>query len=403
MGALSAEHGCLFYFHNTPPVMIVIILSISSLVITTGQSIKAQLNINTQINAQYGNLAVDNSTGYVYVGLMNELYQLDSNLNVLNWVSTGPQLDDPACFDPGSFGQSSCSSGTLPVNTSNFNQILLIDSQRQNLITCGTLFQGTCQTRKLNNISTYTDFRDLRSQFVASNYVDQPTIAFVGPGPFGDSVLYVSTSLNASTNTQYVVRKSSDGVVSSRYLDPSNLPFSTYFSSQFAYATGTNTALTTAAVNSKLFTYVAGFSLNGFSYFFSYSSDASFSSRIIQVCQKDQLFETYVDMKITCGNFGNVQSATWLLPGTLLKNNWGLSATEIVILAVFTSSTSADSAVCAYKLSDIRNRFTANIKLCNTDPTVVVSNIYYSSAPTRQCFANANVSIDLVFEKHDQI
>jgi len=284
---------------------------------TSGQSIKAQLNINTQINAQYGNLAVDNSTGYVYVGLMNELYQLDGNLNVLNWVSTGPQLDDPACLDPGSFGKSTCGPGTRPVNTSNFNQILVVDSQRQNLITCGTLFQGTCQTRKLKNISNYTDFRNSVSQFVASNYVDLPTIAFVGPGLFGDNVLYVSSSLNASANTQWLVSKSSDGVVSSRYLDLSNPTLSAYTSTQFSYSTGTNTALTNSAVNSKLFTYVAGFSLNEFSYFFSYSSDASFSSRIIQVCQNDRSFETYVDMKITCGNFENVQSAAWLLPGTL--------------------------------------------------------------------------------------
>jgi len=55
--------------------------------------------------------------------------------------------DNPHCYSPATFGSSPrCDSVTKTVTfttetTNNYNQVLLIDNQRQFLVTCGSVFQ----------------------------------------------------------------------------------------------------------------------------------------------------------------------------------------------------------------------------------------------------------------------
>ena len=49
---------------------------------------------------ELNHLAVDDSTGQVYVGAVNWLYQLNGDLEEVNSVKTGPVLDSPFCFYP---------------------------------------------------------------------------------------------------------------------------------------------------------------------------------------------------------------------------------------------------------------------------------------------------------------
>jgi len=67
-------------------------------------------------------LAVDPLTGTVYVGAVNRLYQLDSNLTLVVDVSTGPVQDDKNCMDFNKTGQLSCTTLNL-VSTDNYNQV----------------------------------------------------------------------------------------------------------------------------------------------------------------------------------------------------------------------------------------------------------------------------------------
>ena len=67
-------------------------------------------------------LAVDNLTGIVYVGAVNHIYQLDSNLTLEVDVGTGPVQDDKNCADFDSAGQLACKQLHL-LPTDNYNQV----------------------------------------------------------------------------------------------------------------------------------------------------------------------------------------------------------------------------------------------------------------------------------------
>ena len=72
-------------------------------------------------NTTLRHLAVDNLTGIVYVGAVNHIYQLDSNLTLMVDVSTGPVQDNRDCiFD--NAGQLECDANRLS-STDNYNQV----------------------------------------------------------------------------------------------------------------------------------------------------------------------------------------------------------------------------------------------------------------------------------------
>ena len=67
-------------------------------------------------------LAVDPLTGKVYVGAVNHIYQLDSNLTLVVDVVTGPVQDDKGCFFFNNTGHLDCNHPQLKA-TNNFNQV----------------------------------------------------------------------------------------------------------------------------------------------------------------------------------------------------------------------------------------------------------------------------------------
>jgi len=69
-------------------------------------------------------LAVDNFTGTVYVGAVNHIYQLDSNLTLEVDVSTGPVNDSKNCLDFDSAGNPACAPSQLS-STDNYNQVIV--------------------------------------------------------------------------------------------------------------------------------------------------------------------------------------------------------------------------------------------------------------------------------------
>jgi len=70
-------------------------------------------------------LTVDPLTGTVYVGAVNHLYQLDSDLNLVVNVSTGPVQDDKDCADfDRDTGQLDCTDPQPQLSsTDNYNQV----------------------------------------------------------------------------------------------------------------------------------------------------------------------------------------------------------------------------------------------------------------------------------------
>ena len=84
-------------------------------------------------------------------------------------------------------------------------EVLAVDVVGRRLVTCGSVFQGTCQLRHVDDISdvTETDPRGNTDYFVAANDQHTSTVAFVAPGPrpaatgggrAADQALYVAAT-----------------------------------------------------------------------------------------------------------------------------------------------------------------------------------------------------------------
>ena len=94
-------------------------------------------------NEQFGHLAIDPLNNDIYIGAVNRLYQLNSNLQVKQLAKMGPQLDSPECP-----GIKNCPQIEKKL-TNYYNKVLLVDKRNHRLISCGTLFQVSFFLKKL--------------------------------------------------------------------------------------------------------------------------------------------------------------------------------------------------------------------------------------------------------------
>lgn len=134
------------------------------------------------------------TSGYIYVGGTNVLYQLDGeDLVVESLVKTGPHHDSSKCHATGCNG---ATENVTTVLTDNVNKALVVDSENEKLIVCGSLRQGSCTKYGLNNISSPEV--DFLPEAVAANDAQSSTFAFIGPQRYNrwgqGNVLYVGTT-----------------------------------------------------------------------------------------------------------------------------------------------------------------------------------------------------------------
>uniref|UniRef100_A0A8C6U2G4 Plexin b2a n=1 Tax=Neogobius melanostomus TaxID=47308 RepID=A0A8C6U2G4_9GOBI len=106
----------------------------------------------------------DPRTGRLYVGAVNALYQLNSNLEVESRTETGPKRDNRQCTPPVT---DACEEA---VDTDNHNKLLLVHSAKDVLVVCGSVFRGICSLRNLSNAEQLLYFSDTKGEksYVAS-------------------------------------------------------------------------------------------------------------------------------------------------------------------------------------------------------------------------------------------
>lgn len=353
-------------------------------------------------------LAVDPASKRVYAGAMNRLFVFDDDLSPIQTTDTGPVLDNPRCYS--NFTGNPCLNADgrplSAVSTDNHNRVLAVDARHGQLVTCGSVFQGTCQTRTLSNISNSTDYAWPFSQYVIVASKNYPTVAFVGPGPFGDDVLYVGTSYDGVSPTDWLLAKFLAGVSSRNLTQPGTFLVTEFDDDVQTY--GTRAILTQEAAAKYRVNFVAGFGHEGFSYFLTTQPEPFnlavvsnvLTSKLIQVCQNDQHFYSYVEMRILCTSGGGgtdynlVQAAAVVKPGANLAAALNLTTDDTVLLGVFATANQAASgtAICVYPFTSIRRRFTENIQKCYdsvTDQTMVGPQFVQN----RQCTAfSTNIS-----------
>ena len=336
-------------------------------------------------HAGFQHLTSDASTGRMYVGAVNRLFQLDSNLQVEAVVTTGPMLDSPHCHASG------CPAEDVDtVQTDNANKVLIVDRDARTLLACGSIYQGACSKYKLANISANAEFI---SRNVAANDDHSSTFAFIGPehyNPWGRSnVLYVGTTFTTVGEYRHEVP-----AISSRNL----------YDLDFAEYSFTKQSMLHIDVKYRdhfLVRYVYGFNASDFAYFVVVQKKSHLPgeeelghvTRLARTCISDANYDSYTEVTLQCGGGADGQGSYSLIQdvklapaGQDLANSLGLSVGDPVLVGVFSPSKgiSAEptnqSAVCVFSVADIEARFNENIHMC-FNGSMQSRNMEYISGP----------------------
>ncbi|XP_022526471.2 plexin-D1 [Astyanax mexicanus] len=100
--------------------------------------------------SETNNFAVDAESRRVYVGAVNALYQLSGSLAPEAEQRTGPVQDSALCHAP-QLPQAPCEHARALAD--NHNKLLALDGAQGVLVACGSVHQGFCELRSLENVT----------------------------------------------------------------------------------------------------------------------------------------------------------------------------------------------------------------------------------------------------------
>ncbi|XP_066284824.1 plexin-A2-like isoform X5 [Branchiostoma lanceolatum] len=317
------------------------------------------------------NFEMDPDTNSIYIGASNKILKLNRDLVLEYEVSTGPELDNAACLPTGE-----CTYGRQV--TDNVNQVLVVDTSANRLISCGSVLQGSCQLRRRDDLSLIAYPKSEPHHFIAANSMDGSTYAFIAPGPSDQGeVLYVGVS---RTDRGLF---SNPPTVSSRTVaaDSNNINI-------FKFASSDEFSEPKIDMNPNVLSiypnfnikYVYGFSSGFYSYFVTVQPESynvpngPLLSKIVRICHDDNKYHSYIELPLMCSansvNYNLVQAAYIGKPGAILAGNMGVTPNDDVLFAVFSKSQSSSdnptssSALCVYTIKDINRAMKARIQDC---------------------------------------
>ena len=344
---------------------------------------------------QFTNLEI--SDGKVYIGAKDYIYILDANdLSDKEKVST-------------------CTGDCV----SNINKVLLVNKDQEQLISCGTGNDGTCEIRNLSNIENLLK----RSSTVkeSGNYLLVST----------NEKRPASFVLNADTDGLYTGVTYGSGIDEVRSFVLRVVATNTYNNYLANYSLSDNNLLKEKNLRLTLLSenngidikaenylvyFKGGFHLNGFVYYVTNQKikvDSSahilnYTSKLIRLCQDDHAFWSYTDIILECKNNGTnynlVQDISVFEPGDGLRES--LNASGKILAATFASGSNPEnpgkpSAVCLYKLEDVnrnimeakRNFFTCKGSSLGIEERYLPNGLYETDAfGPRICINSSLVS-----------
>ncbi|XP_030623517.1 plexin-A1 [Chanos chanos] len=323
-------------------------------------------------------LVVNNKTGDVYVGAVNWIYKLSSNLTRLRSHVTGPVVDNEKCYPPP--GVQSCPHELSQTN--NVNKLLLLDSGQNRLIACGSTSQGICQFLRLDDLFKLGEPHHRKEHYLSS-VAEAGTMSGVvisGSQGGGSGKLFVGTPIEGKSE-YFPTLSSRKLMVNEENADMFSFVYQDEFvSSQLKIPSDTLSKFPTFDIY-----YVYGFSSEQFIYYLTLqldtqltSPDASgeqfFTSKIVRLCVDDPKFYSYVEFPIGCTKDGVeyrlVQDAYLSRPGARLARSLGISEQEEILFTVFgqgqknRAKPPKESALCLFTLKRIKEKIKERIQSC---------------------------------------
>uniref|UniRef100_A0A8C2L8Q2 Sema domain-containing protein n=1 Tax=Cyprinus carpio TaxID=7962 RepID=A0A8C2L8Q2_CYPCA len=320
-------------------------------------------------------LAIHNKTGDVYVGAVNWIYKLSSNLTKLRSHMTGPVVDNEKCYPPP--GVQVCPHDLAP--NSNVNKLLLIDYAQNRLIACGSTSQGICQFLRLDDLFKLGEPHHRKEHYLSS-VVESGTMSGVITSEGQISKLFIGTPIDGKS--EYFPTLSSRKLMANEE-DADMFSFvhqDEFVSSQLKIPSDTLSKFPTFDIY-----YIYSFSSEQFVYYLTLqldtqltSPDASgeqfFTSKIVRLCIDDPRFYSYVEFPIGCTKDGVeyrlIQDAYLAKPGRQLANSLGISEQEDILFTVFSQGQKnrakppKESALCLFTLTRIKEKIKERIQSC---------------------------------------
>nr|DBA31224.1 TPA: hypothetical protein GDO54_007103 [Pyxicephalus adspersus] len=343
-----------------------------------------EMNLDIKYNLQSFNADTQiqnilQHNGYIYVGAVNKLFVLNENLTKVSEYKTGPVMEQSDCGGPceGCLDKEQQSNGTWKDNV---NMALLFeDFYEEQLISCGSVHQGTCQRHVINpekpwdigsNVhclfsSPYTNLTDYCPDCVVSDLgskilvteKDRFVTFYVGNTLRGSSSNFHSLSVRRLKETQ-------DGF--EFHTDHSYMDIFPKFRESYPIH------------------YIYTFKSDNFIYFLTVQKESvdsqAYHTRIIRFCASDSELRSYIEMPFECfyterrrkrlamgENFNILQAATISKAGETLAKEINFSSDEDILYAVFAQSKpdSAEltnrSAVCAVSVKMINEFFNRGV------------------------------------------
>ncbi|KAM6977720.1 plexin-B3 [Aplochiton taeniatus] len=309
-------------------------------------------------------LLLEPSSGQLYIGGVNYLYQLSPNLQVLSQSKTGPRLDSPECLPP--IAPLECPSARLTDNT---NKILLLESsvtagqnkdgvsilQTSSLIVCGSLFQGICERRSLANVSEvlYQTSNPVDTQYVAANDPRVSTVAVVVETG-GVWLMLVGRG--------YTSKGPGDiPPITTRRLTPVEPPRRAFSQEE---ELGKLVVGSYSEYNNH---FVKAFKHNDHVYFLFSRRDMwhrkEYRTYVSRLCAADRSFYSYVEVPLLCEGGYNLAQGAWLgihqnLPSLFVALAAGQASTPVA---------TGRSALCVYGMSELDSALMKAQEVCYTE------------------------------------
>ncbi|KAG7496795.1 plexin-B2-like [Solea senegalensis] len=334
------------------------------------------------------NVVANPTTGRLYVGAVNHLYQLGPDLQVESHAETGPKRDNRQCTPPIT---DSCEEA---VDTDNHNKLLLVHGAKDTLVVCGSVFRGMCSLRNLSNVEQVLYFCDTKGEksYVASA---EESVSVVGVMSFfmrdaqNFSVFLVGKGYGSHDSTKLISTRILEGykdwVVFDSIIEASAVqanPFVLRYLHDFRFAFKDDVYVyflfsrTLGVQDTKNFTFIS------------------------RMCEEDHSYFSYTELQLNCsgGNkYNKAQAAYVAEPGKVLaqtmtrSGEYGpVSANSKVLFVTFTSDEDpTTSAMCMFPLRAINKRLVEIIGACYSDKGLIQdkSAVYspYSSKSEELC------------------
>ncbi|KAM4721609.1 plexin-B1 [Rhinophrynus dorsalis] len=308
----------------------------------------------SQNNTIFNHLTLDVSTGTLYLGATNYLYQLTEDLVVETAVKTGPVWDSKECLPPVS---TDCPQAQ---NTHNHNKLLLVVPSQEELIVCGSVYQGICEKRRLGSVNSvlFRPERPVDTQYVAANDPNVTTVGLVGLSKDGTPLLFVGrgyTSKGAGGIPPITTRNLEVGGTSEMESH-----------SVFSYEDTAKLAVV-GRLSEYNHHFIKAFIHRSSVYFLFYRRDLKSQSReyktyISRICPDDSHYYSYVELPLSCKSkdksYNLLQAAYVTQPGEKMAKGI-LNTQGDVLFGAFSQwqaasgKVSEDSGLCLFSMDHI--------------------------------------------------